>query len=48
MKKSVLSAVFVGAAASVFVGNVAEPIIMIAHVVVMEETPDCSSTSLIT
>ena len=47
MKKFVLAAAFAGAASTAFAGNVSEPIMEMAPVVVMEETAGSSSAGLI-
>jgi hypothetical protein len=45
MKKFVLAAAFAGAASTAFAGNVSEPIMEMAPVVVMEETAGSSSSA---
>ncbi|MFT7370038.1 MAG: hypothetical protein ACI94O_001355 [Octadecabacter sp.] len=45
MKKFVLAAAFAGTASTAFAGNVAEPIMEMAPVVVMEETSGASSSA---
>ncbi len=46
MKKFALAAAFAGAASTAFAGNVAEPIMEMAPVVVMEETAGSSSSAV--
>ncbi len=45
MKKFALAAAFAGAASTAFAGNVSEPIMEMAPVVVMEETAGSSSSA---
>lgn len=45
MKKIVLAAAFAGAASTAFAGNMAEPVMEMAPVVVMEETAGSSSSA---
>ncbi|WP_044044324.1 hypothetical protein [Octadecabacter antarcticus] len=47
MKKFALAAAFAGAASTAFAGNISEPIMEMAPVVVMEETASSSSAGLI-
>ena len=47
MKKFALAAAFAGAASTAFAGNVAEPIMEMAPVVVMEETAGSSAGLII-
>lgn len=48
MKKFALAAAFAGAASTAFAGNVSEPIMEMAPVVVMEETAASSSSAGLT
>ncbi|PVA07680.1 hypothetical protein [Thalassorhabdomicrobium marinisediminis] len=45
MKKFALAAAFAGAASTAFAGNMAEPVVEMAPVVVMEETAGSSSSA---
>ena len=45
MKKIVLAAAFAGAASTAFAGNMAEPVMEMAPVVVMEEAAGSSSSA---
>jgi hypothetical protein len=45
MKKFALAAAFAGAASTAFAGNLSEPVIEMAPVVVMEETAGSSSSA---
>jgi hypothetical protein len=47
MKRLALAVAFAGAASTAFAGNIAEPIMEMAPVVVMEETAGSSSAGLI-
>lgn len=45
MKKFVLAAAFAGAASTAFAGNMSEPVMEMAPVIVMEETAGSSSSA---